>query len=173
MFLQCLHSCIDIVADHWIGRSQSWTHEAPSLSIRKIHSCLSEGNSLTGGSGWVLLFSLYVRWIPPRACSVVEGFRKCLPIVKSWNDHVDQSTWRRVFHNYISMYLLPPVIWPMCWANGMIGTFILIGFHCSRKQVTIFVMAKELAARCFATKPKRATNSCWTCCWFIVTVLWC
>jgi hypothetical protein len=45
----------------------------------------------------------------------------------------------------------------MCWANGMIGTTILTGFHCSRKQITIFVMAKELAARCFATKPKRTT----------------
>jgi hypothetical protein len=42
----------------------------------------------------------------------------------------------------------------MCWANGMIGTTILTDFHCSRKQITVFVMAKELAARCLATKPK-------------------
>jgi hypothetical protein len=47
----------------------------------------------------------------------------------------------------------------MCWENGMIGTTILTGFHRSRKQITIFVMAKELAARCFATKPKRITSS--------------
>jgi hypothetical protein len=96
---------------------------------------------------------------------VLEGFHKCLPIAKSCKDHVDQNTWKRVFHNYLSFYLLPHIL---SFTNGMIGTTILTGLHRSPKQITIFVMAKELAARCFATKPKRTTNSCWTSSWFTV-----
>ncbi|CAB4019209.1 Calcium-responsive transcription factor, partial [Paramuricea clavata] len=38
----------------------------------------------------------------------------------------------------------------------------------SRAFITVFVMAKELAARCFATKPKRTTSSCRTSSWFTV-----
>jgi hypothetical protein len=104
---------------------------------------------------------------------VVEGFRIHPLIAKSCKDHVDLHTQNSVFHNYLSFYLSQlnamrnlADLWCVGQMGWYIGTTILTGFHRSCKQITVFVMAKELAARCFATKPKRTTNSCRTSSWF-------
>jgi hypothetical protein len=49
---------------------------------------------------------------------------------------------RNFFHNWVDSTDWRPQ------DLAMIGTTILTGFHRSRKQITVFVMAKELAARC-------------------------